>query len=58
MSNQNVGKGNEIVCVEPDETGESIVYKDGTFYYKNTYEMDNATVRVYNPIPMKKRENN
>lgn len=58
MSNQNVGKGNEIVCSEPDETGRVSVYKDGQFYYKKTYKMENATVRVYNPIPMKKRENN
>ena len=58
MSEQNIGNSNEIVCVEPDETGRSIVYKGGTFYYKNTYKMDNCTANVYMPIPMKKKENN
>ena len=56
MSKENCDKCNEVVCTEPDETGKSIVYKDNTFYYKNTYKMDNGTANVYMHIPMKKKK--
>ena len=58
MSERTIGKSNELECVEPDERGRSVVFKDGTFYYKNTYKFDNCTANVYMPIPMKKKENN
>lgn len=56
MSDQNIGKSNEFVRVEPDELGWEVVYKDGKFYYKKTTKTDNAIVRVYNQIPFKKKE--
>ena len=46
MSDQNICKSNELVCTEPDELGRTIVYKDGTFYYKNTYKMGIHTAIV------------
>ena len=58
MSERTIGKSNEFVCVESDERGRSVVFKDGTFYYKNTYKFDNCTANVYMPIIMKKKENN
>lgn len=56
MSDQNIGKSNEFICVELDELGWEVVYKDGTFYHKKTIVHDNGLTRIYNPIPFKKKE--
>lgn len=47
----------EIRVSEPDELGWEKVYKDGKLYEKKTIISDNGTTRIYNPIPLRKKEN-
>ena len=55
--NKNAGNcAEERLFLEADELGWEVVYKDGTFYRKKTYKHDNATVRIYDPIPFKKEK--
>ena len=55
---KNVGNCLEEMRVsEPDELGWEKVYKDGKLYEKKTFISNNGTTTVYNPIPLKKKEN-
>lgn len=47
----------EIRVSEPDELGWEGVYKNGKLYEKKTIISDNCTTRIYNPIPLRKKEN-
>ena len=46
----------ELQVLEPDERGWEVVYKDSKFYRKKTFIHDNGITRVYEPIPMRKKE--
>ena len=55
---KNVGNCLEEIRVsEPDERGWEKVYKDGKLYEKKAFISNNGTTRVYNPIPLRKKEN-
>ena len=55
---KNIGTHLEEMRVsEPDELGWEKVYKDGRLYEKKTFISNNGTTRVYNPIPLRKKEN-
>ena len=47
----------ELRVSEPDEQGWEKVYKDGELYEKKTFISNNGTTRVYNPIPLRQKEN-
>lgn len=55
---KNIGnRVEEMRLSEPDELGWEKVYKDGKLYEKKTFISKSGTTRVYNPIPLRKKEN-